>query len=347
MIGVALFVAAVSGDVRHVKLPAGYASCSPMCGLYSYYRQQLGQCECVGTDQPPPEPDGSPGRGWTKRGVHPDIHAICPGQSTAWLDGHASEKVVTVSGNCSRQSGGEVLFADTVPVITAHALTIQGVSPDARVTIRGPCPLLDIGSRSPLDHNSAPAIIIKDIQFHCTSGSPAIRIGSLAPKTSLTFSNLDFYNTAVGIRAVRISSRGPDPMIDTLPLGSMQITHSTIENRGPHFLAIFGHTVHTEGVTVDCTDIDPQIVLIQPFRKTDNHDIGVSGGCTLIDVSAYTRMFGKHYETQFYNKNAYLDGFKSELTAIILYETYAVVALMVGLLYGHQQFFYLRRLKKK
>lgn len=195
---------------------------------------------------------------------------------------------------------------DASGIVTWQTPVFLSGTLSGKALVRGPCPLV-------LAQENA---IIQNINFECVGGSAAVDVQG--PGVKIT-------GTARGgglVRAVKV--QGVD-------VSGLQVTGTVY---GDYPLAVLGHS---EGdYSINCLNLDE--VVSQPLSGT-----GTYTGCSVVDVAQLLNVFGRHYEVEFNNK----DAFDTSDGNLILSLFLVAVAGGIVLILAHQDVFQLYQLSKK
>ena len=199
---------------------------------------------------------------------------------------------------------------DTAGVVEWSSPVLLSNTLSGKATIRGNCPLI----------NAEENAVIKNMSFECIGGTAAINV--LGPGVQIDAS----VSGAGLVRAVQVEG---------LQIVGMSVTGSVSQGDFP--LVVLGHTEGDYQIT--CLNSDE--VVSQPLSGTGTYE-----GCSVVDVAQLLNVFGRHYEVEYNNKNAF-DTTNANLLAPLILITIAGAIILV---LAHQDLFVLytaRKSKKK
>jgi hypothetical protein len=250
---------------------------------------------------------------------------MCPGKELDWWSIQDSGTTTIVSANCGGPVAGVVHVETGNIVIDSQSSITSALTQDSRLsTIAGPCPLLRVG-----DGGSVHNIILR-----CTSGNRAIVL--TGGKAHISNVHVTSSQPVVAIFGQRLLS---SPRRESLDISNTVIEHITVDAPPPHRLLVIGHVVGRDS-TVTCTV--GQVVVVQPRESPTPTGIEIGNLCKVWNVTAYTGVLGRRYNTMFYHPDAFVDNLSAVLHTIIIYlGLYTGIALSsLGII--HQDYFFLR-----
>ena len=269
------------------------SECYLCCGHGCLYFRNISGCEISDKEEGGLWLPRQPSMKRCRRGFHQGMTCVsCVQDPDGWRSEHAQQPSILVSGNCYHED-----VSEATTVRWGQPVNLTGRL-SGKSIVEGVCPLV----------NAKDNAIIDNVTFHCVNrGAAAVNVEGKDVRIS------GYALDGVLVRAA--SFTGVD-------VSNLSVTGSTSSPEFP--VAILGHTKGDYKIT--CTD--SRDVFSQPLDGA-----GTYGNlCSVVDVSQLLGVFGRHYEIEYFNKNAFSTQDQGWLGALVVT---AVVGLLM-LLSAHQ-----------